>query len=77
MQAALDRGDLLEVGRLGHRMKGTLAYLGAASAKEAAMRVERFSRLTGRAPAEAAEAVAALQCQCHILKAALADAGAV
>ena len=29
MRAALEKGDLVEVGRLGHRMKGTVVYLGA------------------------------------------------
>ena len=28
MRAALERGDLVEVGRIGHRMKGTVVYLG-------------------------------------------------
>ena len=27
MRAALEKGDLEEVGRLGHRMKGTVVYL--------------------------------------------------
>ena len=36
MRAALEKGDLAEVGRLGHRMKGTVVYLGAQPAKEAA-----------------------------------------
>ena len=38
MRAALEKGDLVEVGRLGHRMKGTVVYLGAEPAKEAALR---------------------------------------
>ena len=42
MRAALEKGDLMEVGRLGHRMKGTVVYLGAEPAKQAALRVERF-----------------------------------
>ena len=44
MRAALGKGHLEEVGRLGHRMKGTVVYLGAQPAKEAALRVERFCK---------------------------------
>ena len=44
MRAALEKGDLGEVGRLGHRMKGTVVYLGAEPAEEAALRVERFCK---------------------------------
>ena len=42
MRAALQKGDLVEVGRLGHRLKGTIAHIGAEAAREAAERVERF-----------------------------------
>ena len=71
MRAALERGDLLEVGRLGHRMKGTVVYLGAQPAKEAALRVERLSTSSGGTPAEAQEAINALEHECMVLKAAL------
>ena len=71
MRAALEKGDLVEVGRLGHRMKGTVVYLGAEPAKEAALRVERFCKSSGGTPSEAEEAVNALEHECIALKAAL------
>ena len=71
MRAALMQGDLVQVGRLGHRMKGTVAYLGAEPAEHAARRVEQFCRSSGGAPMEAEEAVNALEHQCAVLKAAL------
>ena len=71
MRAALAEEDLVEVGRLGHRMKGTLVYLGAQCAKEAALRVEQISACSGRSEAE--EAVNALEHECIALKAALAE----
>ena len=71
MRVALEKGDLEEVGRLGHRMKGTVVYLGAQPAKEAALRVERFCKSSGGTPAEAEEAVIALEHECIALKAAL------
>ena len=37
MRAALDRGDLVELGRLAHRMKGTAVYLAAPAVEEAAL----------------------------------------
>ncbi len=42
IRAALANGDLVEVGRLGHRVKGIVVYLGARPAQEAALRVERL-----------------------------------
>ncbi len=71
MCAALETGNLVEVGRLGHRMKGTLLYLGAQPAEEAAQDVERFCKSSGGTPAEAEEAVNALEHECTLLKAAL------
>jgi PAS domain S-box-containing protein len=71
MRAALALGDLEEVGQLGHRMKGTLVYLGAEAARPAASRLERFSFSTEGAPAEAAEAVDSLDRECFALKAVL------
>ncbi len=65
MRRALESGDISEVGRLGHSLKGTLAYLGAESAAEAASLVERFT------PAAAEDAVDALEHRCIALKAAL------
>jgi PAS domain S-box-containing protein len=72
MRAALEQGDLGEVGRLGHRIKGTVVYLGAHPAKEAAVRVERFGESTGGTPSDAEEAINALEHECFALKAALA-----
>ncbi len=65
MRRALENGDISEVGRLGHSLKGTLVYLGADSAAEVATLVERFT------PAAAEEAVEALEHRCIALKAAL------
>ena len=73
MRAALEKGDLVEVGRLGHRMKGTVVYLGARPAKEAALRVERFCKSSGGTPSEAEEAINALEHECMALKAALTE----
>jgi signal transduction histidine kinase/DNA-binding NarL/FixJ family response regulator len=72
MRAALEKNDLVEVGRLGHRMKGTVVYLGAQPAKEAALRVERFCKSSGGTASEAEEAVHALEHECIALQAALA-----
>ncbi len=52
-------------------MKGTVVYLGAEAAKEAALRVERFCRSSGGTPIEAEEAIDALEHECIALKAAL------
>ena len=71
MRTALEKGDLVEVGRLGHRIKGTVVYLGAQPAKEAALRVERFCKCEGGTPSEAEEAINALEHECVTLKAAL------
>jgi HPt (histidine-containing phosphotransfer) domain-containing protein len=71
MREALAKGDLMEVGRLGHRMKGTVVYLGAQPAKEAALRVERFCRSAGGTPSEARQAINALERECILLKDAL------
>ena len=73
LRAALAKGDLVEVGRLGHRVKGTVVYLGAQPAKEAALRVERFCKSSGGTPAEAEEAINALEHECIVLKAALCE----
>ena len=73
MRAALEKGDLVEVGRLGHRMKGTVVYLGAQGAKEAATRLEQLCDSNGVAPAEAEEAINTLQRECNALKAALIE----
>ena len=70
IRSALAAGDFREVGRLGHRMKGTAAHLGAAPAVEAALRVERFAFYDGE-PSEAEEAVQTLISECDALKQAL------
>jgi CheY-like chemotaxis protein len=72
MRAALRKGDLVEVGRLGHRMKGTVVYLGAEPARGAAIAVERFERLAGEQD-EVERAVTALERECLVLKAAMGE----
>jgi len=71
MRAALEKGDLDAVGKLGHRMKGTVVFLGAQPAEKAALQVERFCRSGGGARSDAEEAVNALEHECLALKAAL------
>jgi two-component system, sensor histidine kinase and response regulator len=73
MHAALATGDLAEVGRLGHRMKGTLVYLGAEPAAGAALGVERFSKTGDGTSSEAEDAVKSLEHECSVLKAALSE----
>jgi PAS domain S-box-containing protein len=73
MWAALDRGDVGEVGRLGHRLKGTLSYLAAAPAEEAARQVERIGLRGDAAPADLTTCVQTLERQCTLLKTALAE----
>ena len=73
MRAALEKGDIDDIGRLGHRMKGTLVYLGAEPAKQAASRVERFSTSSGGSRSEAAEAINSLEHWCLALKVALSE----
>jgi CheY-like chemotaxis protein len=70
IHAALQAGDLTEVGRLGHRLKGTLLHLGAEPAREAARRVEQLMLHAGK-PADAEEAVKSLDRECELLKQAL------
>ena len=72
MRAALQAGDLTEVGRLGHRLKGTVVYLGADPVVEAALAVERFERCPGE-PAEAEAAVWTLAQMCEALQAGLVE----
>ena len=71
LRAAWQRGDWDEVGNLGHRLKGTVVYLGAEAARAAAAGVERFSDSEGGTPAEADDAINALDHECLRLKAAL------
>ena len=72
MHAALQKGDRAEVGRLGHRLKGTLLHLGARAASEAAKRVEH-SMLDAGERGEAEETVRALERECEVLIAALTE----
>ncbi len=72
IHSAWQRGDLTEVGQLGHRLKGTIAHLAAEHAREAALRVEHVG-LSGGEQAEAEEAVRMLERECQVLKAALAE----
>jgi HPt (histidine-containing phosphotransfer) domain-containing protein len=72
LRAALQNGDLTEVGRLGHRLKGTLSHIAADSASEAAERVEGFLLHAGE-HAEAEEAVHALVRECEVLRAVLTE----
>ena len=72
MRAALEKSDLAEVGRLGHRLKGTVAHVGAEAAREAALRVERFMLYAGE-QAEAEDAVRAFERECEVLRAALTE----
>jgi HPt (histidine-containing phosphotransfer) domain-containing protein len=65
MRAALSNGNLEQLSRLGHRLKGTVAYLGAQPATDAADRLEQFS------VASAEEAVGLLEIECEALAAAL------
>jgi CheY-like chemotaxis protein len=73
IRAALEKGDLQEVGQLGHRLKGTVVYLGAEPAREAALGVERFCKSSGGTRSEAEAAVSALEHECLALKAALQE----
>ena len=72
IQAALRRGELAEMGRIAHRLKGTIAHLAAEPAREAALRVERVGE-EGSEPAAVEEAVQMLERECGLLKAALAE----
>jgi HPt (histidine-containing phosphotransfer) domain-containing protein len=72
MRAALQQGDLVEVGQLAHRLKGTAMYLGAEPARDAAQAVEKFEWQPSEG-AEAEEAIRALEQQCEVLKAVLTE----
>jgi len=72
MHAAVEKGDLAEISRLGHRMKGTVVYLGAEPATQAALRVERSCEYSG-ALSEAQEAVEALERECLVLRTVLTE----
>jgi HPt (histidine-containing phosphotransfer) domain-containing protein len=71
MRSALETGDLVNVGELGHRLKGTVVFLGAHRATEAAARVEQFAR-SGGEMSEEEKAVSILEQECATLAQALA-----
>lgn len=71
MYAATDSGDFTELGRLAHRMKGTLACLAGQSVMDAAATVDRAAG--GCDKDKAREAVRILEEKVGALKAALAD----
>ena len=70
MRTALAKGNAAELGGTAHRLKGTVGYLGAASAWDAVRRVEQRGRCDEMAGA--AEAIQQLEEQLAILKQALA-----
>jgi PAS domain S-box-containing protein len=71
MHASIERSDIEEISRLGHRIKGTVVYLGAEPATQAALRVERCCECNGGTLSEAQQAVDALQRECMLLRTAL------
>ncbi|MEI8374744.1 MAG: Hpt domain-containing protein [Planctomycetota bacterium] len=71
MRAALKKGDLVEVGRLGHQTKGAVLFIGTESVKKAALRVERFGTSNDGTPSKVEEAIDALEQECLALKTAL------
>lgn len=71
LRAASEQGDLAKVGRLGHRLKGTIVYLGAEPAEKAAVAVENC-QADGSERVKTQEAVRALEHECDLLESALA-----
>lgn len=71
MRAAASADELTTVGHLGHRVKGTVVYLGAREAAEAAARVERFCLESDGTVSDAQDAIVKLQAACHELTNAL------
>jgi signal transduction histidine kinase len=72
MRAVLQQGNFPELGRLGHRLKGTLVYIGAEPAREAAASVEHFEIYSGDSD-HARAALDLLEERCEVLKTALAE----
>ena len=72
LRAALRERDLIEVGKLAHRMKGTITYLAAEPARQAVERTEMIGRSILE-PAEAGDLVAILEHECQALQAAVAE----
>ena len=71
MRATLRKGDLPELGRLGHRLMSTLVYLGAEPARKAAARVQSMQS-SGGEQANAEAAVLSLERKCERLQSLLA-----
>lgn len=61
-----EKDDLLEVGRLGHGIKGTVAYLGAQQAMDSAIALERYC--LGGEPDNVLENIKKCQHECEVLK---------
>lgn len=72
IHSAIERGDFAEMGKLGHRLKGTLLHLGAELAEEAAADIERLGYYGGETT-EAEAAVRWLERECEILRKALTE----
>ncbi|MGA2063845.1 MAG: Hpt domain-containing protein [Thermoguttaceae bacterium] len=70
IRAAAAKGDAAGVARLAHRLKGSVAYLGAAPATETCGRLEELGR--AGPSAEMVEAAGELDLRIERLKAALA-----
>jgi HPt (histidine-containing phosphotransfer) domain-containing protein len=66
MHAALDKGDLSEAGRAAHKLKGTVYYLGAQPAADAALGLEQAAKSGDLAAAE--KAIIELEHQVELLK---------
>lgn len=73
LYSAAAGGDWAEVGHLAHRLKGTIVHLGAASAREAVLEVERLSRSASPAAPQLQAAIHALERECTELRRALAE----
>ncbi|MEN6452302.1 MAG: GAF domain-containing protein [Thermoguttaceae bacterium] len=70
--AAAQQGNLTEVGRLGHRLKGTISHLAAERAHRAAGQVENIGR-PGSPQTEAVAAVEQLHRECYALRETLTN----
>jgi HPt (histidine-containing phosphotransfer) domain-containing protein len=71
MRTALSNKDAAEMGNAAHRLKGTVAFLGASPATDATKRVEQMGMLNDLK--DAAEAIDQLQRQLQLLKEAVAS----
>lgn len=71
IRTALQGGDLAEVGRAAHRLRGSLAYLGAEPASNCAIRLEQAVKSNDLS--EASKAISELEHQVELLRNALAS----